>query len=140
MQNGTKERLMTKQEELYGYLLEMVKGAVNFGKEQLPEVVEQMLTYDAWEYGMWFVIPLVCVTQLLLIGFPSAFASSYIDEKKSGPLSAILGILSFISVVIGIFGAILLPIKSTDSYFKIKQIENAPKYYLIEKLREGSKK
>ena len=118
--------------ELQEYLLKTLKQSVDFTLEQAPIIAKEMLIFDAWEAKVWLFIPvLVFLAATVLAALFGYLANKSDNEVNSEFFAFLMGTNCLI-----VMGGFIFIIFSTPSaYFKLKKIETAPKYYLIEKLQ-----
>ena len=106
-------------------LIQNINEITDFSKEQLPDVARQVLEYGAWDagYGITLSAIVACISGIILMICILKSYSSY-DNVESVMFGIFAG-LAFSLSCIGIMA----------NYSTLKQIEIAPKYYLIKKIR-----
>jgi len=108
--------------DLLGYL----KDAVEFGKGQAPEVVEQFIKREIWEWGMWGVVWVL----VLLLGLRMrSWATKYLKEGDDDEPVVFAMIFGWAAILCGIGGTIKSVTSMVSSWI-------APKVLVLEKLGE----
>lgn len=111
------------KEEAIAELMKYLKEAVDFSKEQAPDVVKQMLTMGAFQ--AWFAI--IIGISLLVVGL----ALVLIGTKKGLNDDVMFGVWFFGAIFV-ITGMIMIPI----NYYKYYKVTKCPKVYILEQLKK----
>jgi hypothetical protein len=107
-------------------LIQYLNSVEGFAKEQLPDFVNQFLTYEMYKASLWFYSLLVI---LILLVLAQSYSMHKTMDKKSGE--------EWVPVVFftGLIGTIVL-IACISNFLDMKKIEMAPKVYLIEEFKD----
>ena len=103
-------------------LIEYVESAEAFLTEQTPEYIEQLLAFEVYKIKTWFIFTLI-LTILTFIGVLVFIVFGIVDD------SAYFGIAVCIFLI-----AAFLAYCSICVFMDLKQIELAPKVYILEYL------
>lgn len=95
---------------------------VEFGKQQIPEVVNQLIVWNAVQSGLWMVLGIVIAIFLIAIG----------NNRKEPLNDAETGLGTFIQVVCWVIGLVVGGIMLFDNLLELIKILVAPKVWLIE--------
>lgn len=110
-------------DDIKNKLLEYMSSADAFLKDQVPDVVSQLLKYEVWSlttrFDIVFGLTILCVLMFVLL---CALLTK--DKEWAGP--------AVCAFIIGL----LLTIASVASYWSLKELELAPKVYML-KLVKG---
>lgn len=123
-----------KTEELLNYLLESLRQGIELTKNELPLVAKEILVFDAWEASIWIYGPIISIF-VCTVGVP--FFLFALKTKAANRYDGVAMVLTFsigVLVFTMLISIILMPIKGYHSYVTMKQIETAPKYYLLNKV------
>ena len=110
--------------------LQYLKDAVEFGKEQAPDVVRQLITYErafAWFFG---VISLALLISAIVVAYRLARkckADEYYSRDHEGAFCVSL----IYSIVGGLFGSVFSCINAS----MLIKLYAAPKVYILEYIR-----
>lgn len=124
-----KEKLI---EENIDKLFEYLHSSVDFVKEQAPDVVRQLLEYEAFSYQLWVIVFIVLTAMFLIFSLylfvrGASQAAGEWDEKSGEWIG-----WSVTFAVIAIIPAVCC----VRAYLNLKQIEMAPKVYLIDYIKK----
>ena len=106
-------------------IIDSVTATKNFVLAELPEVVEQLLMYKAFDHSLGVVF-------CLLLSFATAYGLRFVYKKhEDNPRSDWYIALTF-GCVFGVPAIILMVYMCFYSFSKVIQIWIAPKVYLLE--------
>ena len=118
---------MDNMNELLKKLLQYLEQTENFVAEQAPDIIQQFLSFQAWEAKMYFVIWTVVTITLIIAVLLGVF---WMIKKRAESFDVFMTLLTtsaLVSVVsIGIW----------CNLAKLKKIELAPKVVALEYVRE----
>lgn len=104
--------------KLLGYL----NSAEIFLKDQMPDFVIQFVAYETWKTQWMFQISLIILVFLILLQLYTIIYSIVKEVDMNIYLVAFMGV--------GFIGTICLWV-CIDSYLDLKQLEIAPKVYIV---------
>lgn len=110
---------MEQMKPLIDQLVKMIQDGSDFVGGQLPDVAKQILAYNAWSahFWMWVFITFALISVVLFIAACLSIGAE--------PVCA----LAIIGLVVSLAGV-------GFNYSDLKEIQIAPKLYLIETLRK----
>lgn len=115
IQNSANQAL----EQLLNVTVSGIQGAVNFSKAQIPDVIHQMLV---WNAVTSLIIQAVCLIVLIaILRFIYKFIESNDFDGEAAVLGILLGSMPVVPVLIFFF-----------TNFDWLQIWLAPKYYILQ--------
>lgn len=106
-----------KFEKLLDLLIEGIEKGTELAKSELPKLAEEILKYEAWSHSAWMYFWIAVIIICVIVSIVG-----WIGEEIS-----VFGFFIFLSIIClaGIF----------QQYSQVKEIEIAPKFYLLEMLR-----
>lgn len=108
-------------------LVSYLESAEVFAKAQLPDFVNQFITYEAWKVDWQFKVALIALVILAIW----QVINIVVSIKNVGNLDECFG---WIIAMVGIAGFIALCF-SVDTYTSLKKMEMAPKVYMVEQAK-----
>ena len=118
---------MENKDKAIEQLMTYVTQAVEFGKEQMPDVAKEILVYSAYTNTIWmwvWLVPAVLFWALAVLGIMCS-----LDESACIPF--------FLTMVML---AMFLTVISAGYYVENVKIEKGPKLYIMEHLASMGKK
>jgi hypothetical protein len=113
-------------DELMVQIINQVKNTGDFVIEQMPDVVQQILTYQYYSTLCFLIFGIV----LLLISLFSFYKVRQLDKKSLGNPDVIPYIIAFL--MIGIMSGLVGIFNVCDNIDPLIKLTFAPKIYLIE--------
>jgi len=112
-------------EQLINKLLEYLQNVEQFASKQIPDFVDQFIKYETWKCEWLFKIWLVIMSVFFVLSL-IAFIVGMIKDDAAEAIRAMIftGIIFLISMFVSI-----------SNYIDIRQIEIAPKVYMINQAR-----
>lgn len=106
-----------KLEKLLDLLIAGIEKGTDLAQTELPKLAEEILKYEAWSHSMlmWVCVGITIVAVFILIIFLLAE--------------------DFDAVIFAFVFSCIATACAVSQYSEIKKIEMAPKYYLLEKIR-----
>ena len=129
---------MTNEEVLNAFankMLSAVDGIEAFGKEQIPDFIEQVLVYNFWESVATATLSILFLTSLFVVFVWSIKHANKKGWGKEEP-SCEAGLVMMFTLLSLLSWVILTPIKDTKTALKIHL---APKVYIVDYLRNQIK-
>ena len=118
-------------------MLTAVEGIEAFGKEQIPDYIEQVLTYNFWEGIFFIVVPVL----IFLFFIKKSKKLNYKDAEydccgtpNNKESASIVATWIFVAIT-GIWSLVALLSLSSD----VLKIKVAPKVYIVDYLRDSIK-
>jgi len=103
-------------------LIEYVENAEAFLTEQTPEYIEQLLRFKLYTLKLWFVFMITLATSFLFLAIYCLIKAVTDDDEY------------FIEFYVLVFIIIVFVIFSIGFFLDLKQIELAPKVFILEYL------
>ena len=122
------KRIKSMKEELFKELLRMIKSMSNFTIEQAPDAARQILEYGVWDAQ--FSIMIWVIPAVIALLFAIWLVVWMIKEVEIDPAPLVFILVAISIVLFCVAGA---------NYKDIKQIEIAPKVYLIDYISDRLK-
>lgn len=108
-------------------LLEYLNSAEIFLKANVPDFVQQFITYESWKAEMWYKFMFILLIILIVIQVINMIFTAFDKYSDSNAPTIIL--------CTGIVGTIVV-FMTISAYFDIKKLEMAPKVFMIERARD----
>jgi formate hydrogenlyase subunit 3/multisubunit Na+/H+ antiporter MnhD subunit len=113
-------------DELMVQIINQVKNTGDFVVEQMPDVVQQLLTYQYYSTVFYLIVGIV----FLMVSFFSFYKVRELDKKSVGNPDVIPYIIAFL--MIGIMSGLVGIVNVCENIDPLLKLTFAPKIYLIE--------
>jgi hypothetical protein len=119
-----KEELEQKSINLLNWLDQTIKTTADFGAEQIPLFIQELLRYNYWMSLIWFVVGALLTIALLFTGYKLIKYCLKIDANENIPF--------VIFLALPLSGSIVLMVNNTEWIM----IQLAPRVYLLEYVKD----
>lgn len=110
-------------------MLSAVEGIEAFGKEQIPDYIEQVLLYNFWSNGLWIAFSLLIIITMCIAAFALfKYTSKIEDTTDKWCTRGTIGVC--IIIVLGVFATNIAELVEENMKIKI-----APKVYIVDYIR-----